>query len=125
MLATLKKPRADGEPNQAEAEALIFVWAVEQQSSRRGWDRDSDRDVLVPWVMKGSGTGMGKKKKKEKGDGKEEDEQEKTFQRYYHLSEEGELERLVRKAGGIVVRSGYERDNWWVVARRGLDTHTQ
>ena len=125
VLGTLKesRPQADQqEGNEAKAEALIFVWAVEQQGSRRGWDRDSERDVLVPWVMKGTGTG--KKKKREKGEDrdKKEEDQEKTFQRYYHLSEEGELERLVQKAGGVVVRSGYERDNWWVIARRGLES---
>jgi tRNA (uracil-5-)-methyltransferase TRM9 len=128
VLATLKKSQAEGGWEGTEAEALIFVWAVEQQSSRRGWDRDSERDVLVPWVMKGTGTGKKKRgKEREKGedrDGREEDEkdEEKTFQRYYHLSEEGELEGLVKKAGGVVVRSGYERDNWWVVARRGMES---
>lgn len=87
-------------------EALIFVWALEQGGSRRGWDVGDEQDVLVPWVMKG-GVGL--------GGGEAE---EKTFQRYYHLSREGELEELVKQAGGVVVRGGYERDNWWVVAKR-------
>ncbi|KAJ4423468.1 tRNA methyltransferase, has a role in tRNA modification, partial [Gnomoniopsis sp. IMI 355080] len=31
---------------------LVYVWALEQSSSRRGWDKDSEQDLLVPWVMK-------------------------------------------------------------------------
>ena len=87
-------------------EALIYVWALEQGGSRRGWDVGDKQDVLVPWIMK---EGVGQ-------DG--EVTQERTFQRYYHLSKEGELEGLVERAGGRVVKAGYERDNWWVIAAR-------
>lgn len=31
--------------------ALIYVWALEQKNSRRGWDENSPQDVFVPWVM--------------------------------------------------------------------------
>lgn len=84
--------------------ALIYVWALEQGSSRRGWDKGDQQDVMVPWVMrtsslKGSST-----------------EQSKTFHRYYHLYEENELERDIRSAGGRVLESGYEKDNWWAIA---------
>lgn len=41
---------------------------------------------------------------------------DKTFHRYYHLYRKGELEEEVVSAGGKVVNSGYERDNWWVIA---------
>ena len=54
--------------------ALVYVWALEQKGSRRGWDEGSEQDVMVPWVMKSG------KKKVEEGA-----EPEKTFQRYYHL----------------------------------------
>ncbi len=40
----------------------------------------------------------------------------KTFQRYYHLYKEGELEDDVRAVGGQVISHGYDRDNWWAVA---------
>lgn len=40
---------------------------------------------------------------------------EQTYQRYYHLYRQGELERDVYAAGGIVCESGYEKDNWWAV----------
>ncbi|KAM5355656.1 hypothetical protein ACJ41O_002302 [Fusarium nematophilum] len=81
---------------------LVYVWALEQASSRRGWDTGCDQDRLVSWVMR-------KPKGEEPGG---------TYQRYYHLYREGELEEDVVAAGGEVVESGYERDNWWVVCSR-------
>ncbi|MCJ1403636.1 tRNA methyltransferase, has a role in tRNA modification [Xylographa trunciseda] len=82
--------------------ALIYVWALEQRNSRRGWDEGDEQDVMVPWVMKGN-----------RFDGKEEVQ---TFHRYYHLYRQGELERDIIEAGGFVIESGYEKDNWWAVA---------
>jgi tRNA (uracil-5-)-methyltransferase TRM9 len=70
--------------------ALIYVWALEQKSSRRGWDEKSEQDVMVPWKTR-------------------EGAEEVTYQRYYHLFRKGELEDCVVKAGGKVVDSGYER----------------
>ena len=85
--------------------ALIYVWALEQKYSRRGWDEGDEQDVMVPWVMKQeAGT-----------DGVRED---KTFFRYYHLYRKGELENDIVQAGGVVVKSGYEKDNWWAIATR-------
>ncbi|KAF4464703.1 tRNA (uracil-5-)-methyltransferase TRM9 [Fusarium albosuccineum] len=81
---------------------LVYVWALEQASSRRGWDTGCDQDRLVSWVMR-------KPKGEEPGG---------TYQRYYHLYREGELEEDVVAAGGKVVESGYEKDNWWVVCSR-------
>ncbi|KAK6429985.1 tRNA methyltransferase, has a role in tRNA modification [Oleoguttula sp. CCFEE 5521] len=81
--------------------ALLYVWALEQASSRRGWSESDDQDVMVPWVMRKKGEG------------------ERTFQRYYHLYRKGELEADVVRARGEVVESGYEKDNWWVIAKRG------
>ncbi|RDL38501.1 putative tRNA (Uracil-5-)-methyltransferase TRM9 [Venustampulla echinocandica] len=86
--------------------ALIYVWALEQKGSRRGWDEGHEQDVMVPWVMK-----MGKKNMNENG------ETEKTYQRYYHLYRAGELEEDVVSVGGEVVESGYEKDNWWAICR--------
>ncbi|KAI1766601.1 S-adenosyl-L-methionine-dependent methyltransferase [Hypoxylon sp. FL1150] len=97
---------------------LVYVWALEQGSSRRGWDEDTaDQDQLVPWVMR-----QNKKKQKgeaDKKDGGEEKEAvagDTTYQRYYHLYRKGELEEDVVTAGGEVLGSGYEKDNWWVIA---------
>jgi len=89
--------------------ALIYVWALEQKSSRRGWDEGHEQDVMVPWVMK-----TGKKNPNEDGS------TEKTFQRYYHLYRSGELEDDIVGVGGQVVDSGYEKDNWWAICQRHI-----
>ena len=81
---------------------LIFVWALEQGTSRRGWDAGHEQDVMVPWVVRGS-----------KGNN-----EDKTYNRYYHLYQAGELERDVAAAGGTTIDSGYEKDNWWAIAVR-------
>lgn len=92
----------------ADGKALIYVWALEQESSRRGWSEKDDQDVMVPWVMRGS-------KKSKENAGPTED---RTFHRYYHLYRKGELEHDVEAAGGRVLESGYEKDNWWAIAAR-------
>ncbi|KAL5615115.1 hypothetical protein BROUX41_005174 [Berkeleyomyces rouxiae] len=104
-------------------EALIYVWALEQRSSRRGWDEGAAQDQLVPWVTKsqqapagGTGAQVGAE-----GEAAPQTELDKTVHRYYHLYRKGELEEDVRAVGGEVVRSGYERDNWWVICRRRAD----
>lgn len=85
--------------------ALFFVWALEQKSSRRGWDEGDKQDVMVPWVMKSGGS-------------ESAGVETKIFHRYYHLYRRGELECDIVKAGGVVVEAGYERDNWWAIAER-------
>jgi tRNA (uracil-5-)-methyltransferase TRM9 len=89
--------------------ALFYVWALEQASSRRGWDEGGEQDVMVPWVSKA---------KREEGG-------EQVFQRYYHLYRKGELEENVASAGGEVVESGYEKDNWWAIARPNMVSNEQ
>jgi tRNA (uracil-5-)-methyltransferase TRM9 len=132
ILATLK-PSSNNEPGGGKA--LIHVWALEQKGSRRGWDVGDPQDVFVPWVMskrfsssKG-GTdkqdhqnlegyraydnqgGMAHDEAKAGKDGKEG----VTYQRYYHLYHKGELEADIVSAGGMVLESGYEKDNWWAI----------
>lgn len=87
--------------------ALFFVWALEQKNSRRGWDEGDNQDQLVPWVLKPTKNG-----------GKEETKAPITYHRYYHLYRQGELEQDIKAAGGDIVKSGYDRDNWWAIARR-------
>jgi tRNA (uracil-5-)-methyltransferase TRM9 len=118
--------------------ALVYVWALEQEGSRRGWGEGGEQDVMVPWVMKGKvgkkekRKGRGRKKRDAEGEGEGEGEEEqeqqqqqsqpqeadRTFHRYYHLYRQGELEEDVRAAGGVVVEAGYEKDNWWAIAER-------
>ncbi|KAK6341103.1 tRNA methyltransferase, has a role in tRNA modification [Orbilia brochopaga] len=95
-----------------EAKALLYVWALEQKTSRRGWDEGSAQDVLVPWVLSKQ---FAESKKGEPHGAA--DAVEPIF-RYYHLYKNGELEENVRSAGGRVLDSGYEKDNWWAVVER-------
>ncbi|KAJ5319400.1 hypothetical protein N7541_006229 [Penicillium brevicompactum] len=83
-------------PTHEGGKVLVYAWALEQKNSRRGWDKGDEQDRMVPWVRKG--------------------DQPQTFHRYYHLYEEGELERDIENAGGRVLESGYEKDNWWAIA---------
>ena len=87
--------------------ALVFVWALEQKSSRRGWDQGDDQDVMVPWVTKNP---------RNSSDMEASKHESLTFERYYHLYRKGELEADVSRAGGVVLESGYEKDNWWAMA---------
>lgn len=94
-------------------QALIFVWALEQGSSRRGWTEKDEQDVMVPWVMRGS-----KKTGARDADSTLRPTEDQVFHRYYHLYAQGELEKDINAAGGIVVESGYEKDNWWAIASK-------
>ncbi|RMZ91694.1 hypothetical protein DV736_g1050, partial [Chaetothyriales sp. CBS 134916] len=140
--------------------ALIFAWALEQKSSRRGWDRGDDQDVLVPWVFKPQQEPRHKRRQQHDQQFQQEHQQhhqpqhvshsqlhhaghghdlprhpqlglpqpaldadcdyahqfQRTFQRYYHLYVQGELQSEVAEAGGTVVDAGYDRDNWWVIS---------
>ena len=110
ILETLRPSTADesvinpaGSP--AKARALIYVWALEQKHSRRGWDEHDEQDVMVPWVTKQQASA-------------DSNGTSTTFNRYYHLFRQGELEEDIVQAGGVVEISGYERDNWWAIAFR-------
>lgn len=85
---------------------LVYVWALEQANSRRGWDKGASQDQMVPWVYRS------KIKPADGGSG------DITYQRYYHLYKNGELEDDIVAVGGKVVDSGYDKDNWWAVASR-------
>ncbi|KAL2264131.1 hypothetical protein VTK26DRAFT_1652 [Humicola hyalothermophila] len=123
-----------GEAGQPGGQVLVYVWALEQGTSRRGWDEGGEQDLLVPWVLKSQ------QKKQQKGTqdqgagaaggavaepGTAPGHTDPVFQRYYHLYRRGELEEDVRGAGGVVVKSGYEKDNWWVVAANEPPRHDQ
>ena len=112
--------------------ALVYVWALEQSASRRKWDAGGEQDLLVPWVVTASQRKKMERAGQTQGTGQETTDQDttdqdttdqdttdqdtdQTFYRYYHLYREGELDEDVRAAGGVVLESGYERDNWWVV----------
>ena len=90
---------------------MIYVWALEQKGSRRGWDEGHDQDVMVPWVMKGQ--------KQPGAEPEQAPSTDQTFYRYYHLYRKGELESDIQSAGGEIVEAGYEKDNWWAIASTG------
>lgn len=104
--------------SKSNGKALIFVWALEQKTSRRGWGEEDDQDVMVPWVLQEGQKRVSKGKKQETNPEVRETTTSppKTFQRYYHLYRKDELEEDIRTAGGKVLDSGYEKDNWWAVA---------
>lgn len=106
--------------------ALIYVWALEQKASRRGWDKGHEQDVMVPWVLRNKPAVAMKNKygQEESKDQNKPPEQDKVFHRFYHLYEENELERNIRAAGGVVIESGYEKDNWWAIASRAAPSPT-
>lgn len=108
------------------ATGLIFVWAFEENKSVRRHKLTvldgNEQDVLVPWSMnefkgqelesksnKGEPESKRIKKDKDYGDG-----DGGSYQRYYHLFKKGELDELVKEAGGTILDSGYDRDNWYV-----------
>jgi len=94
-----------------DGKALLYVWALEQASSRRGWDEGDKQDVMVPWVTKSKPSAQSVSENASSTVTQEE----KTFQRYYHLYRKGELEDDVKSADGKVLESGYEKDNWWAI----------
>jgi tRNA (uracil-5-)-methyltransferase TRM9 len=118
VLEILRQP--SGPDSRDGGRALIYVWALEQKDSRRGWDEGHEQDVMVPWVLKQKKEKKPRRKQGEvSGDGsvgREEEGGDKTFLRYYHLYKKGELEHDIGEAGGVVLESGYEKDNWWAIA---------
>ncbi|ODQ67614.1 S-adenosyl-L-methionine-dependent methyltransferase [Nadsonia fulvescens var. elongata DSM 6958] len=105
-----------------DGEALVYVWALEQKNSRRGWDEGMVQDVMVPWVLqkqfkKGEKQALELKKQQDTEAGVPIKDEDEVKHRYYHLYKQNELENDVVKAGGIVVDNGYERDNWWAIIK--------
>ncbi|KAF8544488.1 S-adenosyl-L-methionine-dependent methyltransferase [Trichophaea hybrida] len=118
ILATLKKGTPD--QNVPGGRALIYVWALEQKNSRRGWDEGHAQDVFVPWVLSKQYSKSNTSKDAMELQETPQETNAKTpkeaiYQRYYHLYRKGELEADVVAAGGCVLESGYEKDNWWVI----------
>ena len=117
VLDLLRAPTNSG--SQDGGKALIYVWALEQKDSRRGWDEGHEQDVMVPWVLKQKNKSSGENKADEVSNGGEQvTNGDKTYLRYYHLYRKGELDSDIVQAGGIVLEAGYEKDNWWAIASR-------
>ncbi|KAK6098897.1 tRNA methyltransferase, has a role in tRNA modification [Batrachochytrium dendrobatidis] len=97
--------------------ALIFVWALEQESkSKRQY---TSQDVFVPWKMP-------RRIYAAKVDEQESQQQTRQdsdliYQRYYHMFTKGELDELAEEvAAGSVVMSGYDCDNHYVIIQKPI-----
>lgn len=108
------------EPLKPGGRALIYVWALEQESSRRGWTESDDQDVMVPWVTREAKKARTPAPSTTDVTSVHAANGDKTFHRYYHLYRRGELDEDVRSAGGRIVEAGYEKDNWWAIAERAV-----
>lgn len=82
-----------------------------QQQQQQGRGSEAGADAAAS-AAAGTAGNDGDSSSKQQGDR----HADKTFHRYYHLYRKGELEEEVISAGGKVIKSGYERDNWWVIA---------
>ncbi|CAH2092389.1 unnamed protein product [Euphydryas editha] len=111
--------------------ALITVWAKDQtKSNYLCKDKDNQdtsihstvgvnlpihenrtqfkhNDLLVPWKLR-----------KMKDDRKLENQSSTTLLRYYHVFEEGELEKLCDLPELVVEKSFYEEGNWCVICKK-------
>jgi tRNA (uracil-5-)-methyltransferase TRM9 len=78
---------------------------------------------MVPWVLKQKKEKKVKQRRShatnvettDEHTSEEKESGDKTFLRYYHLYKKGELEQDIAEAGGVVLESGYEKDNWWAI----------
>jgi len=94
------------------SKVLIFVWAFEQE--RKKYD---EQDVLIPWHIPKKKYLNNKNLNKKDYTESEKSEHLVKYERYYHLFKKGELDDLVNQIEiGKVVETGYDRDNWYVIA---------
>ncbi|RKO84204.1 S-adenosyl-L-methionine-dependent methyltransferase [Blyttiomyces helicus] len=84
---------------------LIFVWALEQKRKYPSASGEPTPDAQKP-----TETAV-----YVRPDG----EADVVYQRYYHMFVKGELDALVGQVpGAAIVQTGYDRDNWYVVAEK-------
>ena len=85
---------------QINGKILIYVWAKEQEKFKN----EIKKDVFVPWNMQ-------KKYNKDC---------EYVYYRYYHLFENGELEKLIEKSNVNVniIEKGMQKDNYYILLEK-------
>lgn len=92
-------------------------------SSNRGPDLSNipprERQAyMIKWKQKQEQEKKQKLRQQEENKDKGKDKDSNVKYRYYHLYRKGELEEDCISAGGVVVKSGYERDNWYVIVAK-------
>ena len=71
------------------------------------------QDLLVPWKLKYGQNETKNSEQKTSSDGVP------TFYRYYHVFQEGELEKLCGMAKGVrIISSYYDQGNWCVILEK-------
>ena len=97
--------------------ALFYVWAFEQETSRRIFE---GQDVLVSWnIPKRYGAKSTERNNDIPIPEEFVSENDRTYERYYHMFVKGELEDLIVKAcPNAALESGYHRDNWYCIATK-------
>ncbi|KAI5962592.1 TRM9 [Candida pseudojiufengensis] len=116
-------------------QCLIYCWALEQESSRRGYKEGDEQDILIPWVLqkKQKKKARNSKNKTSKTNNHEKnspdtilddiepqpEEEVETKYRYYHLYKKGELaQNALATKSCKIIEEGYEKDNWWVILEK-------
>ncbi|KAF3355933.1 hypothetical protein VdG1_06671 [Verticillium dahliae VDG1] len=77
----------------------------------------SDRSANLVALARDNTGGSGAPPKKAKGDGPPVEVT--TTGPSARRNQEGELDADIQAVGGVVLESGYERDNWWAICSRG------
>lgn len=114
---------------------LIVVWALEQRGqSRRQFEQVASseeqsksshqgQDLMVPWILKNANKQNGKQAVPENKATVESSSPE-IFQRFYHVFEQGELEKTVDEAAklypDLIIEhelGGWEKGNWYGIWR--------
>jgi hypothetical protein len=99
---------------------LIFVWAVEQQANSRRQFQSGQQDVFVSWKK----TPVPDRCGETVSSNSTTEPTVTTYQRFYHVFCQGELEQLIHEAAKegqyeiSLTESGYDRDNWYAIVQK-------
>ncbi|KJE88559.1 tRNA methyltransferase [Capsaspora owczarzaki ATCC 30864] len=89
---------------------LVFVWALEQD---KFGSSNTTQDLFVPWKLRSSTPAATASVAPSTA------QEPRVFNRFYHLFKSGELEMLASRLANVrVLRSGYDRDNWYIILER-------
>ncbi|KAL6950056.1 tRNA methyltransferase, has a role in tRNA modification [Hanseniaspora vineae] len=104
-----QKKSTTNEPKKSEKPDLTNIAPKDRAKYVQEWKLKKQQERIAE---------QEKQKQEEELARAEQEKRDQTKYRYYHLYKEGELEEDCVSAGGVIVMSGYERDNWYCVARK-------